>query len=248
MTALLLGCGGLGTVSPGESKFRPQVAITMDDFNWNKSVKLSPDERNQAILGALRSHGNLKAALFVACKFADNDKGNELLKQWDDAGHLIGNHSYSHKYLNSKNTSADVFTADIEKCDTVIKNYRHFEKRFRFPYLKEGETAVKRDTVRTFIKQRGYRIGHVTIDASDWAVEDRLSARLTKDPKCRHARPYRDFYLEHMWERSLYYDDLARKVLGRPGEARSFSPLQFAQRIVPRCLVGHVSEQGLETD
>jgi hypothetical protein len=28
-------------------------------------------------------------------------------------------------------------------------------------------------------------------------------------------KPYRDFYLTHMWERAQYYDDLARKVLGR---------------------------------
>jgi peptidoglycan/xylan/chitin deacetylase (PgdA/CDA1 family) len=193
----------------------PEIAITIDDFDWNKSVKLDPDQRNRALLGALRSHDNLKAALFVACKFADNDKGKELLRDWDRAGHLIGNHSYSHKYLNSSKVTPDVYTADIEKCDAIIKTFPHFEKRFRFPFLKEGETAAKRDAVRSFLKHHGYRIGHVTIDASDWAVDDRLTARLTKDPSA-DVTPYRDFYLSHMWERSLYYDDLARKVLGRP--------------------------------
>jgi peptidoglycan-N-acetylglucosamine deacetylase len=54
----------------------------------------------------------------------------------------------------------------------------------------------------------------VTIDASDWAVDDRLTARLTKDPMA-DLKPYRDFYLGHMWERALYYDDLSRKALGR---------------------------------
>ena len=193
----------------------PEIAITIDDFNWNKSVKLDPDQRNRSLLGALRAHDNLKAALFVACKFADNDKGKELLSDWDRAGHLIGNHSYSHKYLNSSKVTPEVYTADIEKCDAIIKTLPRFEKRFRFPYLKEGETAAKRDAVRLFLKQHGYRIGHVTIDASDWAVDDRLTARLTKDPSA-DVTPYRDFYLSHMWERSLYYDDLARKVLGRP--------------------------------
>lgn len=193
----------------------PEIAITIDDFDWNRSVRLDPDQRNRALLGALRSHDNLKAALFVACKFADNDKGKELLRDWDRAGHLIGNHSYSHKYLNSSKVTPEVYTADIEKCDAIIKTLPHFEKRFRFPFLKEGETAAKRDAVRSFLKHHGYRIGHVTIDASDWAVDDRLTARLTKDPSA-DVTPYRDFYLSHMWERSLYYDDLARKVLGRP--------------------------------
>jgi peptidoglycan-N-acetylglucosamine deacetylase len=205
---------GLSRTISSEAR-SPEIAITIDDFNWNKSVKLDPDQRNRALLGALRAHDNLKAALFVACKFADNDKGKELLSDWDRAGHLIGNHSYSHKYLNSSKVTPEVYTADIEKCDAIIKTLPRFEKRFRFPYLKEGETAAKRDAVRFFLKQHGYRIGHVTIDASDWAVDDRLTARLTKDPSA-DVTPYRDFYLSHMWERSLYYDDLARKVLGRP--------------------------------
>ena len=215
----VLGTGaiafGLGATVRSKAKDRPEIAITIDDFNWNISVRLDPDQRNRALLGALRAHDNLKAALFVACKFADNDKGKELLRGWDRAGHLIGNHSYSHKYLNSSKVTPEVFTADIEKCDAVIKTFPHFEKLFRFPYLKEGETAAKRDAIRSFLKQHGYRIGHVTIDASDWAVDDRLSARLTKDPNA-DITPYRDFYLSHMWERSLYYDDLAHKVLGRP--------------------------------
>jgi peptidoglycan/xylan/chitin deacetylase (PgdA/CDA1 family) len=215
MGAIALGLRGARiSEAPPANKAHPQIAITMDDFGWNNSVKLAPEERNHAILGALQFHGKLKAALFVAGKNADNEMGKTLLREWDKAGHLIGNHSYSHKELNSSKVTAEAFTADILKCEEVIKSFPHFQKRFRFPYLSEGETAAKRDAVRTFLKQHGYRTGHVTIDASDWAVEDRLSARLTKDPAA-DLKPYRDFYLSHMWERSLYYDDLSQKVLGR---------------------------------
>jgi len=211
MGVVALGMGGLSASSAMQTR---QIAITMDDFQWNKSVKLSPEERNRAILEALRSRGNLKAALFVACKNVGSDKGITLLGEWDRAGHLIGNHSFSHKYLNSSKVTPEVFAADILKCEDVIKNFSGFQKLFRFPYLKEGETAAKRDAIRTFLKQNGYRTGHVTIDASDWAIDDRLSVRLAKD-SAANLKPYRDFYLSHMWERALYYDDLARKVLGR---------------------------------
>ena len=81
--------------------------------------------------------------------------------------------------------------------------------------LKEGETAAKRDDMRSFLAQNGYRNGHVTIDNSDWAVDQRLTARLKKDPNAS-LKPYRDFYLEHMWARAEYYDSLARRVVGRP--------------------------------
>lgn len=191
-----------------------EIAITIDDFTWNKSVGLSPDDRNRAILQALRAHGDLKAALFVACRNVQSDKGKELLSEWDRAGHLIANHSLSHKALNSKDVTVAVFTTDIAKCDEIIRDYSRFRKIFRFPYLKEGDTAAKRDAVREFLEQNRYRNGHVTIDASDWAIDDRISARLNKDPAV-DTKPYRDFYLAHMWERAQYYDDLSRKVLGR---------------------------------
>ena len=212
--ALAFGLGGLklsGAAPP--TKQKPQIAITMDDFNWNKSVKLTPDERNAAMFEALRSHG-VKGALFVTGRFADNEKGKTLLREWDKAGHMIGNHSYSHKELNSGEVTTEIFTADILKAEAVLKDLPRYQKRFRFPFLKEGETAIKRDAVRAFLKQHGYTNGHVTIDASDWAVENRLSARLTKDPAA-DSKPYRDFYLSHMWERAVYYDDLAQKALGR---------------------------------
>jgi len=214
-----LGIFGLGwatnawpTVSAKSDQ--PSVAVTMDDFHWNNSLKLTPQERNQAILGALRSRGHLKAALFVAGRNADSETGKALLREWDRAGHMIGNHSYSHPELNSAKVTASAFTADIQRSEEILKDFPRFQKSFRFPYLKEGESAAERDEVRAFLKQRGYRNGHVTIDASDWAVDNRLTKRLKNEPAA-DLRSYRDFYLEHIWERSVFYDDLSRKVLGR---------------------------------
>ncbi len=208
-----LGAKNLSSALPPKSN-QPRISITMDDFNWKPSLKLNSEERNRAILGALKAHGNLKAALFVKGQNVDSETGRTLLLEWDKAGHMIANHSYSHQYLNSAKVTAADFNADILKGEAVLRGYPRFQKSFRFPYLKEGESAVERDTVRAFLKQNGYRIGHVTIDASDWAVDNRLTKRLTKDPTA-DVKPYRDFYLAHMWERAVYYDDLSRKTLGR---------------------------------
>jgi hypothetical protein len=68
--------------------------------------------------------------------------------------------------------------------------------------------------MRAFLKERGYRNGHVTIDASDWYVDDRLRKRLKDNPNA-DVKPYRDFYLNHLWERATYYDELSRKTMGR---------------------------------
>jgi peptidoglycan-N-acetylglucosamine deacetylase len=80
--------------------------------------------------------------------------------------------------------------------------------------LKEGNTIEKRDGFRAFLDANSYMSGPISVDASDWYYSERLSDRLKRD---RHAdtRPYRDAYLQHLYSRAQYYDDLSRAVLGR---------------------------------
>jgi len=185
----------------------------MDDFSWANPVKLNAEERNAGILSALKAH-SVKAAAFVIGRNADNETGKALLREWNNAGHLICNHTYSHRNYNDPRMTLRAYETDILQAEKVLKDFTRFRKFFRFPMLKEGDTAQKRDGLRTFLKQHGYRTGHVTIDNSDWIITERLQARLAKDPNADVA-PYRDYYLKHMWDRAVYYDDLARKVTGR---------------------------------
>lgn len=213
----LLSLTGLALHAPRAIKASvassPQFSITMDDFNWRNAIHLTAEQRNQAILKTLAEH-QTKAALFVMGRNADDQQGMSLLRSWDAAGHLIGNHTYSHRPLSSDITAAE-FEQDIARAEAILIGLKQFRRMFRYPMLKEGNTAAKRDHVRAFLKQHDYRIGHVTIDNSDWIVDQRLSARLQKDAGA-DTKPYRDFYLEHMWDRAQYYDALAKKVLGRP--------------------------------
>jgi len=202
---------GLHGVPSLARKPAPQFSITMDDFHWNNPVKLTAWERNQSILDALKAN-SIKAALFVVGRNIDNAEGKQLLSHWDKAGHLIGNHTYSHRNYNASELAE--YQQDILRAETLLKEFPRFQKYFRFPMLKEGETAAKRDGMRTFLAQHGYRVGHVTIDNSDWLIDQRLTARLKKDATA-DVKPYRDYYLEHMWDRAEYYDSLAQQVLGR---------------------------------
>ena len=189
----------------------PRVAITIDDFNVYDIPTLSAAARNQAILDALRQR-DLKAAVFVAGKYVDNAEHMPLLRLWNERGHMIGNHTYSHWYY--PNIEFLKYTQDIVRNETLLQGFKRYRKFLRFPYLKEGKTAEQRDKMRAFLKERGYRNGHVTIDASDWYIDGRLRQRLKNNAQA-DLTPYREFYLNHLWERATYYDDLARKVLGR---------------------------------
>jgi len=211
LSATALGFGGIRGFAKSSA---PQFAITMDDFNWRNAVKLTATERNEAILSTLQTN-SIKAALFVVGRNIDNSEGTQLLAPWDKAGHLIGNHTYSHQNYAARDTVVADYFQDILRAEELLKPFPHFQKYFRFPALKEGETAAKRDAMRAFLAEHGYRVGHVTIDNSDWAIDQHLTARLKEDPNA-DVKPYRDFYMEHMWARAEYYDQLARRVMGRP--------------------------------
>jgi peptidoglycan/xylan/chitin deacetylase (PgdA/CDA1 family) len=189
------------------------VAITMDDLDVNAddTPLLSLEQRNAAILAAL-DRVQLKAIIFVCGTRVDSEIGRRHLDTWARAGHLIGNHSWTHPNFSAG--GAEMFGDEVLRTEALLEELHGFTRMFRFPMLKEGRTAEQRDGMRDFLSSHGYRNGYVTIDTSDWAIDARLRRRLHADPTA-NLEPYRRFYLEHMWQRAQYYDGLAKKVLGR---------------------------------
>jgi peptidoglycan-N-acetylglucosamine deacetylase len=190
-----------------------QMAITIDDPNSYETPKLIWQERDEAILKALEKH-KIKAALFVCGMRVNDSHGTILLHKWDSKNHLICNHTYSHYYYNSKSKTSEVFIADFLKGDSLIRNYKNYTKLFRFPYLKEGNTVGKRDSMRVALSTEGYKNGSVTIDASDWYIDAELAKALKKNIST-DLTPYKEYYIRHILDRANYYDSLAQLVFKR---------------------------------
>jgi peptidoglycan/xylan/chitin deacetylase (PgdA/CDA1 family) len=211
----LLGAGlaasAIGPRNAQAAAAPPEVSITMDDLNLFGADEATALQRNETILRAFRAH-SIKAAIFVCAANIDTPLGPRLLKQWNDDGHIIANHTYSHR--NYENSDFTQYWHDILRCEALIKDYPQFRRLFRFPYLKEGKTAEQRDRLRAFLAEHGYRNGAVTIDASDWYIDDRLRKRLGTDAKA-DTSGFRDYYLRHILDRSNYYDSVAHQGLGR---------------------------------
>jgi peptidoglycan-N-acetylglucosamine deacetylase len=211
-----LGIGAIGltmrsTVLPSPSD-PPQIAITIDDFNLFGASQTVAEQRNRALLGALRRHSDLKAAAFICGRNIDSDTGKSLVREWGNAGHMICNHTYSHWFY--PNRSFEEFAQDTLRVEALIKEMPGFNRLFRFPALKEGDTIERRDKMRAFLKAHDYRNGYVSVDASDWYIDQRLRARIATNPKS-DLSGYKEYYLNHLWDRATFYDGLSRKVLGR---------------------------------
>jgi len=192
--------------------FAQTVAITMDNPNSKPSPMLSAEERDLRILSTIADN-HLKVILFAQGKQIEDSQGAALLQRWNDAGHIIGNHTYSHISYNTDITE-EQYETDVLKNEKILEPYPNFTKIFRFPFLKEGNTLSKRDGFRKFLHDHHYQNGSVTIDCSDWYINGRLEKRLAQNPNA-DINPYKEYYLQHIWSRAQYYDKLAFEVLGR---------------------------------
>jgi len=185
----------------------------MDDPTVELGSNMRWPEANERVLDALHKRG-LKAALFVCGTRVNGADGQKLLQGWNDAGHLICNHSYLHLNFNSPKVTYDSFAADFERDEPLLAPFSNRTRFFRYPFLKEGDTAEKRDRFRALLQHLDYRVGHVTIDSSDWYVDQRMTEKLKTEPSVAKER-YRDYLVGHLLDRAAFYRKLAVDVLGR---------------------------------
>ena len=191
-------------------KDRPHIAFSFDDGSIKDRLNYKGPDWNSMIREQLKDK-QIQAAWFVAGKMMDNDQGKELLQKWEEDGHILANHTYSHYNYNDSSMTCKVFSEDIQKCDALISTYKNYLKIVRFPYLKGGNTISKRDSLTNFIQINGYKQGWVTIDASDWYIDMRLTRRLKQNPDA-DISVFRDYYVNHIIERAEYYNNLSLQI------------------------------------
>lgn len=192
---------------------QPVISFTFDDGITDDMPGYKFAEWNAMLLDNLDKAG-VNAVFFVTGNNKNDDIGQALLRVWSNRGHRIGNHTWSHPNYGLEETTYEKFKKEFLSTDSVISQYPGYIRMLRFPYLKEGNTRQKVDSARALLTLNGYRNGHVTIDGSDWYINSRLRARLQKKPRA-NVEGFKKFYLEHLYERAVYYEDLAYKLTGR---------------------------------
>lgn len=188
------------------------VALSFDDGVDPRVQQLGP-AWNASILAAL-SRARVISIIFPAGKRVDSPAGLKLVRNWGDSGHAIGNHTYSHLNLCSDQVTLEQFIKDVEKNEALLKDMPGWTKRMRFPLLKQGDTLAKRDGFRAWLAEHGYKSGAVSIDASDWYYNSRYLAWRKRSPGA-DLSAFRAAYLNHLWDRSVYYDTLSQQIFGR---------------------------------
>ncbi|MFN0152176.1 MAG: polysaccharide deacetylase family protein [bacterium] len=154
------------------------LVITVDDLPIAGGMHESPADRERitrGLLDALAKH-DIRAVGLVTWANVKHDSDLDLLEMWLDAGHELGNHSYSH--LDYTRTDSTAYIADIEAGRAEVAAFLAKRGRqdgrvrwFRFPFLREGDTIEKLRAMRRYLDESGQRNLHVTIDDQDWSFE-----------------------------------------------------------------------------
>ena len=145
-------------------KLKREIAITFDELPAAESFSdVNVEQINDFILHALDTH-QVKAAGFVVGSRIDDSY--DLLGQWLNAGHVLGNLTYSHADLHA--LGAENFIHDInsgsDALETMLAGFGQKKRYFRYPFLHYGETVEEKRAVADYLEAQGVVVAHATVD------------------------------------------------------------------------------------
>lgn len=210
---LVVRADPIANVDASEAPAPPKrIAISFDDAPRGAGAFMTAEERVPRLIRALKDAGVAQAAFYVNPSRATLAH-TALIERYVAAGHVIGNHSFSHLHLST--TPAATYVADIDKADDWLKGRAGARPWFRFPFLDEGgPDKAKRDAVRAGLKARGIHNGYVTVDGSDWYMEQ-LAIEAKKAGRVVDMDALRKLYVETHVQSADFSDALMVRTLGR---------------------------------
>jgi len=148
-----------------------QIAFTFDDLPAHGPLPpgVARPEIVKSILATLKRENMPPIYGFVnGFRVARYPYQIHILQAWGAAGNPVGNHTWSHPEFD-KLTVAE-YEANIARNEPLLRKVSpdsdwHW---FRFPYLEEGNTIEKREQLRAWLSQHGYRIAEVSMDFQDY--------------------------------------------------------------------------------
>lgn len=194
------------------------VAITFDDLPATHGDYETMSETTKRLLASIASNkvpaiGFVnEAKLFHA---GEIDRRTALLQMWLDAGLELGNHTFSHVYIDQVPFSR--YQEEVIRGETVTRmllNRRGQKlKYFRHTQLRTGPTPEYKASLDRFLAERGYTIAPVTIDNQDFMFADiysRAKARGDRETMKRVGAAYVP-YMEQIF---AFFEKLSSDFLG----------------------------------
>src|SRR5690606_469322 len=204
-----------------------RIAITIDDLPWQRDGEVDAAtlrQRHEALMAQLARAG-VPATGFVNEQKLEVDgqvspERVAMLRDWLDAGHTLGNHTWSHPRI--ADIGARAYGAELERGEQVLRpllaGYGQQPRWFRHPYLDAGRDAADREVLAACMDRLGYEVAPVTVDNSEWiwafAYARVLDGAVQVEDRDAVLRRLERGYVPYMLDTVDYYERLSRDLLG----------------------------------
>ena len=195
------------------------VAITIDDLPFAQSGPHACDwqtlqSRTRSLLRALSESKTPLTAFVIGknCPELTFEQRRAILRQWQDAGATLGNHTFSHRSLNQ--IPVEEYEQDILREERELRVITGKPTRwFRSPFLQTGATLAAKQDLENFLASHGYRQGVVTLDNSDWLFANVYADALDRGDHVLVKR-IRTEYIPYLESIVTFFERRSREVIG----------------------------------
>lgn len=196
-----------------------KIAITIDDLLATPADEAQYGYITDNLLKSLIAH-HIQAIGFVneSRLYTDGKPDADkirILEKWLKAEMDLGNHTFSHVYIN--NTSLEEYKKDVLKGELITKplmeRYGKQLKYFRHPQLRTGPTDAYRNELNTFLSQNGYTTAPVTIDNDEY-IYAYCYAKAKEENNPDLMQKIASDYLVYMENIFVFYERLSKEFLG----------------------------------
>lgn len=213
----VLSMVGQQAATPTNAATPLQVAFTFDDLPAHGPLPTGVERRDVAksILATLKREKMPPTYGFInGFRVEQFPYQIEILRDWMKAGNLLGNHTWSHPELDK--LSVAEYEENIARNEPMLRKVsKHADWHwFRYPFLEEGNTVEKREAVRAWLKEHGYRIAEVSMDFQDWAWNEPYARCMNKHDDAA-VQSLHDSYLASADESIRVYRLLAQELYQR---------------------------------
>ena len=195
------------------------VALTFDDLPEALDNLAGMRRNTPELLRTLKLH-NAPAIGFVnEAKLhapGEVDARIAVLKQWVDAGMILGNHTFSHSRLFT--TPLLKYEDDVIKGEVITRRlmsgHEPYQLYFRHPYTSTGPNKEVKAAFESFLRERDYKVAPFTIENSDY-IFNRLYVDARRDKDTALMERLRKAYLELNDAQFEFFERLSNEMFGR---------------------------------
>jgi peptidoglycan-N-acetylglucosamine deacetylase len=216
--AVYAGLSGVRAEQPGsandQAAIKRQMCVTFDGLPLDRSFT-DVDRRliTSEVLEAMDVHSAKGAGFVVGENIEDS---YDLLGEWLNRGHVLGNLTYSHQDLHQ--IGSENFIREInlgaEALEVMLAGFGQKKRYFRYPYLHYGHSVADKREVRMFLAERNDVVTHASIVVEDYLYNLSLEKLGSKADSADYLELMGE-YLNHVLDEVEKAESQSMQLLGR---------------------------------